>query len=109
MSEYNMHTHSHDVGRELAHIFAHKLSSICYYADDPDPNGDNASSILVLQNGVSAEIFESIGTGNVNIIAEVKAADGTLTYFAGRSDFNIERDRVVHDIAAIMRQGYPHR
>lgn len=87
MSDFDMHSHAHVIGRALAHEYDDVLDFVGYTAADPDPAGDNASALVSLKNGVSMEIYDSVGTGRVNVVSEVVAADGRCAYFADNADF----------------------
>lgn len=102
MTSYDMHTLSHVIGRGLAYEFGDAVDFIGYSTDDPD--GDNASSLMELRDGVSVEVFDSTGTGFVTIVAEVADPDGAITYYAGYADFYTRRERAVRDIAALVER-----
>lgn len=102
MSDFNMHSHAHVIGRALAHEYDDVLDFVGYTADDPDPAGDNASALVSLKNGVSVEIYDSVGTGRVNVVAEVMAADGRCAYFADNADFADGCYRAVRSIATMI-------
>lgn len=104
MTDFDMHSHAHAIASSLAHEFDDVLDFAGYTAADPDPAGDNASALVSLQNGVSVEVYDSVGTGRVNVVAEVMAADGGCTYFADDADFSDGCDHAVRSIAAMIGQ-----
>lgn len=87
MTDFDMHSHAHVIGRAIAHEYDDMLDFADYSAADPDPAGDNASATVALQNGVTAEIYDSTGTGRINIVAEVMDTNGRCAYVADDADF----------------------
>lgn len=102
MSDFDMHSHAHVIGRALAHEYDDVLDFVGYTAADPDPAGDNASALVSLKNGVSVEIYDSVGTGRVNVVAEIMAADGRCAYFADNADFADGCYHAVRSIATMI-------
>lgn len=102
MSDFDMHSHAHTIGRALAHEFDDMLDFAGYTAADPDPAGDNASALVSLKNGVSVEVYDSTGTGRANVVAEVMATDGKCAYFADDADFADGCYRAVRSIATMI-------
>lgn len=102
MTDFDMHSHAHTIGRALAHEFDDMLDFAGYTAADPDPAGDNASALVSLKNGVSVEVYDSTGTGRANVVAEVMATDGKCAYFADDADFADGCYRAVRSIALMI-------
>lgn len=102
MSDFDIDSHAHTIGRALAHEFDDMLDFADYTAADPDPDGDNASATVSLKNGVSVEVYDSIGTGRVNVVAEVMDTNGRCAYFADDADFADDCYRAVRSIALMI-------
>lgn len=102
MTDFDMHSHAHTIGRALAHEFDDMLDFAGYTAADPDPAGGNASALVSLKNGVSVEVYDSTGTGRANVVAEVMATDGRCAYFADDADFADGCYRAVRCIATMI-------
>lgn len=102
MSDFDMHSHAHVIGRALAHEYDDVLDFVGYTAADPDPAGDNASALVSLKNGATVDIFDSIGTGRINVVAEAVTADGEWLYFADNADFADGCEHAVRSIAAMI-------
>ena len=102
MSDFDVNSHAHSIGRGLAHEFDDVLDFASYSAADPDPAGDNASALVSLQNGASVEIFDIDITGIANIVAEVVSADGEWSYFADYADLADDCAHAVRSIAALI-------
>lgn len=102
MSDFDMHSHAHTIASSLAHEFDDVLDFAGYTAADPDPAGDNASATVALQNGISVEIYDSTGTGRINVVAEVMDTNGRCAYFADDADFSDGCYRAVRSIALMI-------